>query len=167
VLTDAAIKIRRGSRFTIVRLRLFWRRLFAEAPTFAAEIVTLAFVAPWSCSLLMYGTSILPPAIAVQLESNSYFTMAIVGVLLAVVQLVAMLSLHDKFRATCSLASALWLGGLAGLLYAGDFRVPSALGYFALSFIGLMGYWKVKPRLFLSIAVGVVSMLRGRRSDRT
>lgn len=163
---DAVTKIRSGGRFTIARLRMFRARVFAEAPTFAAEIVTLAFIAPWSYSLLVYRTSTLPAPIAAQFESGPYYTMAIVGIVLTLVQSVAMVSLHEKFRASCSLAAAVWLGGLAASLYAGDSRVPSAIGYLALSSIGLMGYWKVKPRLFLSIAVGVVSMLRGRRSDR-
>ena len=164
VFDDAVLKIRSGGRFTLAHSRTFVARIFAEAPTLAAEIAAWTFVTSWSISLLLYRTDTLPASIAQSFERGPYFTIAILGALLAPLQLVAMVTLHERARALCSFASAIWLGGLAGALFAGDARVPSGAGYVGLSFLSLLGYRKVKPRVFVSLAADAVALLKGRRS---
>lgn len=156
--------LKSSGRFTWTRLRAFGSRVWAEAPTLAAEIIAWLFIVSWSYSLLMYGTSSLPTAIAESFERGPYHTMSVLGVLLAAVQLFALLSANDRLRALCSFAAAVWIGGLAGSLYAGDGNVPSGLGYLGLSFLSLTGFWKVKPHALLSLISGALTLLRSGNS---
>lgn len=167
VLNDAAFKIRRGSRFTLGKVVVFVRRVIREEPTLIGELASWGFIASWSYSLLMYRTATLPPSIAQTFESGSYFIMAIIGAVVAVTQLVAMISLNETFRAACSFAAAMWLGGLATALFAGDARVPSGLGYVLLSFLSLSAYWRVHPRLLLNAMSGAVALLRSGGGPRS
>jgi hypothetical protein len=143
----------------------FVRHVLHEAPTLLAELAAWFFIASWSFSLLMFHTSPLPGPIAQTFEAGPYYKMAAIGAALAMVQLVAMVSLEERSRSACSFAAAIWLGGLATSLIAGDARVPSGLGYIGLAFLCLLAYWRVHPRLLLTIASGAVRLLRGRDSN--
>jgi len=144
------------------RLAAFVRRIVRDEPTLLAELGSWAFVASWSFSLLVYRTAMLPEPIAQSLERWSYLYMAIIGAALAIVQLGAMICDHERARAVCSYVAAIWLGGLAASLFFGDYRVPSGFGYVALSFLSLLGYWRVKPRVFASLLSRAARVLRGR-----
>lgn len=144
------------------RIAAFVRRIVHDEPTLLAELGSWAFVASWSFSLLVYRTAMLPTPIAQAFERGAYFTMAVIGAILAVIQLSAMVGDHERARALCSYATSIWLGGLAASLFFGDYRVPSGLGYVAMSFLSMLGYWRVKPRVLASFWSRVARVLRGR-----
>lgn len=165
VVFDEAVT--KAGRLTWAKLRAFARRVLCDEPTLLGEIGGWGFVASWSFSLLLYRTATLPEAIAQAFERGPYFTMAVLGAILAVVQFVVMVSLHDRARAICAFLTSVWLGGLACSLFAGDGRVPSGVGYLILSFISMLAFWRVHPRLAVSLLSGAVSLLRGGGSRRT
>ena len=144
------------------RIAAFVRRIVRDEPTLLAEFGSWAFVASWSFSLLVYRTAMLPEPIAQSLERGLYLTMAVIGAILAVVQLGSMICDHERARALCSFLTAIWLGGLAASLFFGDGRVPSGFGYVAMSFLSLLGYWRVKPRVLASLWSRAATFLRGR-----
>lgn len=160
VFDDAVTKIRSGGRLTLTKLGAFVRRVVAEEPTLLGELAGWGFVASWSASLLLHRTATLPPAIAESFERGSYYTMAVIGACLAVVQFVAMVSLMEKPRAACAFCTSVWLGGLAGSLFFGDGRVPTGFGYLVLSFLSMCAFWRVYPRLVVSLLSGAVTLLR-------
>lgn len=166
VLDEAVKQIRFGSRFTWARLRTFVRRVVCDEPTLLGEISGWGFVASWSVSLLLYRTSPLPDAIAAQFERGPYFAMAILGAILAAVQLAVMVSQQERPRAVCAFFTSVWLGGLAMSLFGGDARVPSGFGYLILSSLSMLAFWRVHPRLAISLVSGAVSLLR-RGNNRT
>lgn len=167
VFEQTPLIVRRGLRFVVAKVATFVRRVLREEPTLLAELGAWGFIASWSYSLLMYRTSTLPVSIAQTFERGPYFTMAIFGAVLAVVQLVAMVSLEERPRALCAFLSSLWLAGLAASLLAGDGRVPSGLGYVLLSFLSMLAYWRVPPRSLLTVLSGAVNLLRGRPGTRS
>lgn len=162
VFDNAADSIRRGSRFTLAKILAFAKRVVVEEPTLLAEIAAWGFIVSWSYSLLAHRTATLPDPIAQAFESGPYLKMAIIGAALASVQFVAMVSGNERARALCSFVAAIWLGGLATSLIAGDFRVPSGLGYVILSGLSLLAFWRVFPRFLVNILSGVAALLRRR-----
>lgn len=161
VFDDAVTKIRSGRRLTLTKLGAFVHRVVADEPTLLGELAGWGFVASWSASLLLFRTATLPPAIAESFERGSYYTMAVLGAVLAIVQFVAMVSLMEKPRAACAFCTSVWLGGLAASLFFGDNRVPTAFGYLVLSFLSMCAFWRVYPRLVVSLLSGAVTLLRG------
>lgn len=131
-------------RFAVSKFLAFIRHLWRDEPTALLEVACWAFVLSWSVSLLLFRTEPLPVSIKAQFERGPYLTMALVGALLSVVQLVAMVSREERPRAWCSFCSAVWLGGLALSLLGADYRVPSGLGYLALALLALLPFWKVR-----------------------
>ena len=160
VFDDAVTKIRSGGRLTLTKLGAFARRVVAEEPTLLGELAGWGFVASWSASMLLYRTATLPPAIAISLERGPYYTMAVLGAVLATIQFVAMVSLKEKPRAACAFCTSVWLGGLAASLFFGDGRVPTGFGYLVLSFLSMCAFWRVYPRLVVSLLSGAVTLLR-------
>lgn len=167
VFDQTPLMVRHGLHFVVTKVAAFVRRVLREEPTLLAELGAWGFIASWSYSLLMYRTSTLPASIAESFERGPYFTMAIVGAVLAVVQLVAMVSLEERPRALCAFLSSLWLAGLAASLLAADGRVPSGLGYVLLSFLSMLAYWRVPPRLVLTFVSGAVNLVRSRSGTRS
>jgi len=92
--------------------------------------------------------------------------MAILGAILAAVQLAVMVSQQERPRAVCAFFTSVWLGGLAMSLFGGDARVPSGFGYLILSSLSMLAFWRVHPRLAISLVSGAVSLLR-RGNNRT
>lgn len=131
-------------QFALNKFLAFLRHLWRDEPTAFIELASWSFVSSWSWSLIAFGLGPLPTSIAAQFDRGPYFAMALLGAALSVVQLVAMVSRRERPRAWCSLVTAIWLGGLAGSLIGGDYRVPSGIGYLALAILSLFPFWKVR-----------------------
>ena len=144
VFDKTPIPIRQVVTSAIRRFTAFVVHMWRVEPTAYLELTTWAFVASWSQSFLLFRTGPLPVSIAEQFERGPFFLMAIIGLALSIVQLVAMVSRRERPRAYCSVGTAIWLGGLAFSLLAGDPRVPSGPAYLLLSFLALLPFWKVR-----------------------
>lgn len=144
VFDNAPIPIRRVVTGAARQFAAFVVHMWRVEPTAYLELTTWAFVASWSQSFILFRTGPLPVSIAEQMEREPYFPMAVLGLALAIVQLVAMISRRERPRAYCSACTAIWLGGLAFSLLAGDLRAPSGPAYLLLSFLALLPFWKVR-----------------------
>jgi len=144
VVFDQAPQIlRRGARSTVERFGAFVIHLWKVEPTSFIEFGAWILITVWSVSLILFGVAAFPPRLIATFESGPYFPMALLGLAISVVHLGVMVSRDERLRAHMSFIAAVWIGGLAGSLIVGDYRVPGGLVYLSFALLNFLPCWRV------------------------
>ena len=143
VFDKATPIIQRGARSTVERFCAFVVHLWKVEPTSFIEFGAWILITVWSVSLLVFGDAAFPPRLIATFESGPYLGMALLGLAISGVHLGAMVSRDERARARMAFIAAVWIGGLAGSLIVGDYRIPGGLVYLSFALLTFLPCWRV------------------------
>lgn len=140
---DESDRLRLGARSVAIRciefLDLVWRR----EPTLFIELGVVWTVGVWAVTILMFGMTGYPPAIAAQLGKMPELALGLSGLVITAAQFVFIAIRHREGRGYASFAASMWLGYLSFSILAGNPRLAGGYVYLGTAVAALLPFWRV------------------------